>query len=97
MAEKIPGLDAEAKLFPVVLGAAVRRARQARGLTIQELADRVGIGKSTLSRYERGERPMNTYVLVRICRVLGVRAGALLTEADDHTRPLRNQNPGGNT
>jgi HTH-type transcriptional regulator/antitoxin HipB len=37
------------------LGAHVRRARQAKGLRQEELADRIGVARMTVSRLERGE------------------------------------------
>ena len=37
------------------LGAHVRRARQAKGLRQEELADRIGVTRMTVSRLERGE------------------------------------------
>jgi HTH-type transcriptional regulator/antitoxin HipB len=37
------------------LGAHVRRARQEKGLRQEELADRIGVTRMTVSRLERGE------------------------------------------
>lgn len=38
------------------LGAALRQAREAAGLTLRDLADQLGVGHGTLSRYETGSR-----------------------------------------
>lgn len=51
------------------LGAAAARTRIARNLSQQDLADRAGIGKRTLERFERGESTTTTN-LVRILRAL---------------------------
>ncbi|RYC13293.1 helix-turn-helix transcriptional regulator [Nocardioides zhouii] len=40
---------------PAELGRAVRGTRQERGLTQQELAERLGVGRMTISRLERGD------------------------------------------
>ena len=37
------------------LGSILRKVRKLRGLTIQQLADKIQKSKSTLSKYERGE------------------------------------------
>jgi HTH-type transcriptional regulator/antitoxin HipB len=40
---------------PKDLGEAIRRARRQRGLTQAELGDRLGVGRMTVSRLEKGE------------------------------------------
>ena len=67
--------DRLAKTFmPVVL----RRYRDASGLSQQELADQVGIGKSYVSALELGYRAPNLNLLVKIARAFGVRPGELV-------------------
>jgi transcriptional regulator with XRE-family HTH domain len=41
---------------PLPLGARIRAARQAAGLTQQELADQAGLPQSRISAFERGAR-----------------------------------------
>lgn len=50
----------------ILAGAALRILRQASGLTLRELADRVGAHRSTLSRFERGERECGEELRARI-------------------------------
>jgi HTH-type transcriptional regulator/antitoxin HipB len=40
---------------PAELGEAIRRVRRERGLTQAELADRLGVGRMTISRLESGD------------------------------------------
>ncbi|MCP3017254.1 helix-turn-helix transcriptional regulator [Nocardiopsis dassonvillei] len=54
-------------------GQLVRELRIQRAWTIEDLAKRVGIDTSHLSRIERGERPKpSERVAIRIARELGV-------------------------
>ena len=69
--------DNLAKMFmPGVL----RRYRDAAGLSQQDLADRVGIGKSYISSLELGYRAPNLNLLVKIADALHIRPGQLVDE-----------------
>ncbi len=46
--------------------------RKLRGLTQAQLADRAGIGRATLARFERGEGGISLESLLRILRALGI-------------------------
>lgn len=51
----------------------IRRTRKLRGISQQELADRVGISKSSICRYEKGHiENIKKGVLVKIAAELGV-------------------------
>lgn len=63
------------------LGARLRAARAARGWTLDELAPRVGMSVSTLSRLESGKRQASLELLVPLTRALGVRIDDLLVPA----------------
>lgn len=49
---RVPDLDPETRLRRVRLGEAVRRLRQERGLTQEELADRAGVDRKSINRLE---------------------------------------------
>lgn len=53
------------------LGANVRAVRQSRGLTQEQLADRLGVGKAYVCHVERGSRTAKSLV-PRIAEALGV-------------------------
>jgi transcriptional regulator with XRE-family HTH domain len=55
----------------VTLGQRLLTCRLAAGLTQAELAARAGIGRNTLSAFERGERRPGRRVLRRLAKVLG--------------------------
>lgn len=54
------------------IGEDVRTWRKLRGLTQAQLADRAGLGRSTLRNLERGEGGVSTENLLRVLRALGV-------------------------
>ena len=60
------------------LGAAAREARQQRGLTQGEVADRVGIAMEVYGRIERGVLLPSIQTFLGMCRVLEADARALL-------------------
>jgi transcriptional regulator with XRE-family HTH domain len=61
----------------VPLGARLRSARRARGLTLQQVATELGLTKGFLSRVEREEVSPSVASLVALCEVVGVRVGDL--------------------
>lgn len=56
------------------IGPAIRQYRKEAGLTQKELADRVGIEQSYLSRLEQGHETEQLRRIVSILKQLGVRA-----------------------
>jgi transcriptional regulator with XRE-family HTH domain len=54
--------------------------RAMKGLTLEQLAERIGIEYSYLSKIERGERPYNQRTLENIARGLETTAAALLVQ-----------------
>lgn len=54
------------------LGAELLAARKAAGLTQQQLADRLGVTRPTISRYEDGVRFPDPPTVDRICEALGL-------------------------
>ena len=69
-------------------GQRLRAARQAKGLTLQELAGSTGLETSRLSNYEQGTRFMNPDAAKRLARMLGVRASWLMVvDEEDSMTP----------
>lgn len=50
----------------------LKRARQAAGLTQQEVAKRLGEHQSFVSRYETGERRLDVVEFTEVARALGI-------------------------
>src|SRR5581483_3037042 len=57
---------------PVQIGERIRAARQARGMTQEQLADEVGVSRSAVAQWETGRAGQLTGNLSRIAEVLGV-------------------------
>jgi transcriptional regulator with XRE-family HTH domain len=62
----------------VQVGAALRAARLARGLRQDDLARMLEVDRSTVARYEAGERAMSVSTLVQVARLLNRPVYALL-------------------
>jgi transcriptional regulator with XRE-family HTH domain len=73
-------------------GQRLRTAREARALTLEQVAERAGLSKAHLSRLESGERQASIGALVELSTALGVRISALLGE-DSQGRSLATFTP----
>jgi transcriptional regulator with XRE-family HTH domain len=62
-------------------GLAVKRRREAAGLSLRELAGRSGVSASMISDIERGAKSPTVATLVRLAGALGVGAAVLLEDA----------------
>lgn len=76
MAKKSPSFSGNPAL--VELGAAIRAARQAQGLSQEALAEVAGIDRSYMGGIERGEHNLAIMNLLKIADALGVKASSLL-------------------
>lgn len=63
-----------------VLAANVRRIRQERGLTQEQVADAAGLSLSDVGRIERGQRDPGVRVLTRLAHGIGVPVAVLLDD-----------------
>ena len=63
------------------IGDRIREARQARGMSLRQLAGRVGIHYSHLSKVENGKDSVGRQTLVRIAEELGADPELMLGEA----------------
>lgn len=61
----------------------VNELRRARGMTQQQLADKVGCSKMQVSGIERGKREFSLSMMQRFAAALGVTAGELLHPDDN--------------
>lgn len=58
------------------MGHALRAMREGVELSLSDLAERAGTTKSTLSRFENGQRTVSADLLSRIARVIADEANA---------------------
>ncbi|WP_174185521.1 helix-turn-helix domain-containing protein [Nocardia barduliensis] len=70
------------------IGRRVRVIRARRGISQQVLADRVGISRGAIAKYENGERPIDSRrTLHALAQALGVTVGDLTGDRDDRFDP----------
>jgi Zn-dependent peptidase ImmA (M78 family)/DNA-binding XRE family transcriptional regulator len=84
------------KLEPRALGARLREAREALGLTQQQLADRMRVARTTIVAIEKGERRLKPKELVELATILGRSVSELLQRsapADGFVVQLRGSLP----
>ncbi len=74
------GDDSSVKARAPLIASQLRALRRQRGLTLQEVADQAGIGRSYLSRLERGEKAPSIATIVRLAESLGVQVSHLFGE-----------------
>jgi transcriptional regulator with XRE-family HTH domain len=70
-----------------MLGEALLRRREAAGLTQEQLANKADVDRTYVSKLERNIQSPTVDMLVRLCRVMGVRPSHLLAEIEDRYRP----------
>jgi transcriptional regulator with XRE-family HTH domain len=81
VADRLNAALEEAPAPPAIDGAALRAAREARGLTLREFAEQVGLGPGFVSRLEHGRRPVTPAIAERL-------EGALRTSVAPHRAQL---------
>jgi HTH-type transcriptional regulator/antitoxin HipB len=70
-----PNPDQPFRLYTAAsVGPAIRRYREEAGLTQQELADLAGLNRTYLSELEQGRETEQMRRILRILKLLGVRA-----------------------
>ena len=68
----------------VDFGETLKRLRQDAALTQQQLAERIGVTKSTVSYYELSERAPSPEVLIKLAGIFHVTTDHLLGIENDH-------------
>lgn len=65
----------------------IRELRQARGMTLAQLAEQVNISVPHLSEIERGKKNLNNHLMTRLADALNVHPADLIAQ-DDQAREL---------
>ena len=60
------------------IGQKIRDARKAKGLTLKELGEKVGVSESVVGRYETGKQNLTIETLQKVADALGVSFNASL-------------------
>lgn len=61
----------------------IREIRQAKGYTLANVAEMIGVSVPHLSEIERGKKNVNNHLLTRLASALGVEPRDLLSGTDD--------------
>ena len=72
-------LPVEPSNAPVAIGVRIRSARQARRMTIEQVAEATGLTKGFLSRVERDLTSPSVASLLTLCQVLSISIGDLFS------------------
>ena len=60
------------KDFDKALGAALREARKEKGLSQQDVAEKLNVSKMAVSHWEKGDRSMTALNLIKYCKAIGI-------------------------
>lgn len=70
------------------VGNKIREIREKRGFTMDELADRLGTTKQTVSRYELGDRQANQDILFKLSDIFNVSIDFFFPPKENTTNEL---------
>lgn len=71
-----------------ILQALLRERRKSMGLKQIELADRLGVPQSFVSKYESGERRLDALELREVCAMLGMSLPEFVKELEKRLREI---------
>ena len=74
-----------------IIGERIKRARISKGLTQEQLAEKLDVSIAFLSRIERGSSHINLRRLDEICNILGISQGFILEGTSEDSRKLFKQ------
>lgn len=70
------------------LGARIAALRKSKGLTQEELAERIGVSPQAISKWENDVSCPDIMMIPKLAKLFGVTADALLTGEEAETRPV---------
>lgn len=65
------------------IGSKIKLLRKKRGISQEELANVLDVTKSTISKYELGQRELSALQLVKLLNYFGIENGLFLLDLDD--------------
>jgi len=69
------------KVLYDVLGTLLEQARINSGLTLTEVADKMGVTPMTIQRYEKGQRKINVESIKQLCKIYGFDSSNFMSQA----------------
>lgn len=82
-----PAHPADPSHFRIAVGRHLRQRRLALGYSLEGMAASLGVSKSTLSVWERGDRAMTLDHLAALCQALHTTPEELLDRGENHLSP----------
>ena len=80
----------------LTLGKRIKQARELKGVTLNDVAEKIGVAKSTIQRYENGKISTPKLPVVHaIASALEVNPSWLVGKSDDMNEPLNFSRPSG--
>lgn len=95
MQREVPAGSTLAPKLELAIGTQVRRLRRSTGLSLGDMADKVGISKAMLSKIENAQTSCSLTTLSRLAAGLDVPVTALFRGADAHREAVYVQAGGG--
>lgn len=80
----------EKRSFALLIGERIAKARNMRGLSQPDLAEKIGIGRdrwNNISNWERGHHPPPSFHVWKLCKALSCSADYLMGFADEDAIP----------
>lgn len=71
------------KDFDIKLGELLRAERERRHMTQNQVAEKLGVSKMTVSRWESGDRSLTAKRLLEYCKAIGARADDVFAKMED--------------
>jgi transcriptional regulator with XRE-family HTH domain len=71
-------VDYTQEVFRMTIQEQIKQARKDKGLTQQQLADRLGVTQSTVGQYETNKEPPKVSTLAKIASALGISVSSLI-------------------
>ena len=68
------------KDYNKIIGETFAKYRQEKGYSQQYVADKMGVGKSTVHNWEKGKRQLYAHQFMDLCDVLGLDASVIAKE-----------------
>lgn len=73
------------------VGARIKYCRERKGITQVDLAESIGVSRSTLQGWESNEHPVSSEMIIELCEVLGISADFLLGTGLSGIRPTEEE------
>lgn len=74
----------------IAAGKTLKAERAAAGLSVRQLAERLGWGTASITRYEKGERAISLDQLVEISEIFGITPVSLMQKIEERLSRIRN-------